>query len=82
MKAWKNEIVQEMGKLTTFQKEISLYETARKHGIKHLKTYDVLDIIKLFIEKNPSYKAVRMVSDPKKNISLFTSATFITNDLY
>ena len=82
MKKFKLEIVQMLESFTKTNKEINLHEICKSKGINHLKTQDVHDIKKLFTSRNQDYKPVQMINQHLKNESLFTTLSFITNDLY
>jgi hypothetical protein len=82
MKKFKFEIVEMLEQFTKTNKEINLHEICKSKGINHLKTQDVHDIKKLFTSRNQDYKPVQMINQHLKNESLFTTITFITNDLY
>jgi Glu-tRNA(Gln) amidotransferase subunit E-like FAD-binding protein len=82
MKKFKLEIVQMLESFTKTNKEINLHEICKSKGINHLKTQEVHDIIKIFTNRNKDYKPVQMMIPHLKNQSLFTTLSFITDNLY
>ena len=72
----KEKILARLDEVSNEQREIWLYEIAKDMGYNHIKTGDVGAIIKRFIEKHPTYRAVKFVQD--ENINSPTESLFTT----
>lgn len=76
MQAWKNEILEVLEEKAKEYKEIKFYDVALEMGYTHIKTQEVKEIASKFLKRNPTYKGVRFVKNPKKissTESLFTT---------
>jgi|GEM_PF-3987380 len=71
MQEWKVRLVEKMEE--TGLREIALREVANANGINHIKRQDALDILKLFVKRNPTYRTALMISSPNAKGSIFTT---------
>lgn len=74
MKEWKLEVLKKLDEKSKEVREIKLYDVAREMGINHIKTQEVHEIVKKFLEAHPDYKAYQLTDN--KLDSLFCSLMF------
>lgn len=72
----KERLLARLDEVSNEQREIWLYEVAKEMGYKHIKREDVGSIIKKFIEKHPTYRAVKFVKN--EDVISATESLFTT----
>lgn len=80
-KSTRNLLKKELIKEAQICRDIQLREIAARIGVNHIKTEDVISIASWFVNKFPSYKAVRSIN-PHIWVkeSLFTTMVFTEFD--
>ena len=80
MKAWKQEIVNDIVTAAADCRIVNLREIANSKGYNHISSQDCRDILHAVTKALPEYKAVRFYKN-NPNESLFTTLTFIEKGL-
>lgn len=80
MKAYKENIIDEIVKASITDKIISLKEIANALGVNHISTNEVLQIVSAIAKRLDNYKPAQMTNG-ETNESLFTTLHFVQNDV-
>lgn len=71
MKSWKLQIVERLNADAMESREIEFDAVAMKCGVKRMKYQEIMEVCRMFMKENPTYKMYQFLSDPKKPYNIF-----------